>query len=141
MAPGRIDRDWIANHASTVLAMHIKGSDFSRLDRKLVDKQTGRAIGLTYSDVTYKRTKRHPDRKARRTWWVDGHADEIATLDEALEILALDHAAALSAADAALADQPAGSGSRPDATPLPTSDVSTVPPAGASPRKPETVTP
>ncbi len=91
----RITRDWIAQHGGAVTEMHLNMGDQHVLSRRVVDKRDGRAVGLSYTDTSWKRTKRNAERggTSQRSWFVDTHPDPIATLDEALEILAIVRAA------------------------------------------------
>jgi hypothetical protein len=95
VSPAPITRDWIATHASTVLHMHLNAGDRHVLTRNVVDRRNGRPIGISYTDTSYKRTKRNGDRAGRafRSWFVDGHEEPIGSLNDALEILRIQRAA------------------------------------------------
>lgn len=90
-----ITRAWIAQHAGTVLALHLNMGDKHVLTKNVVDKRDRRPIGLSYTDTRWKRTKRNAERggTSQRSWSVDTHPGLIATLDEALEIVAIIRAA------------------------------------------------
>ena len=87
----RIDRAWLRARGGTVLEMHLNMGDQHRLCRRIVDRERGRPIGLSFTDVSYKRTRRNGIKggTCERTWHVDTHPEPIADLDEALEILAI----------------------------------------------------
>lgn len=103
MPQERIDRSWMMAHGAFAFSGHVKMQGASQYARKVIDKRDGRAIGLACTDVVYKLTKGDGARggTTERVWWVDGHADEIPTLAEALDILALQRFAAPSTAERA----------------------------------------
>ncbi len=84
-----ITHDWIKEHAGTVLMCHVAMQDCHQMSRKVVDRRTGAPIGLVFCDTSWKRRRRNGARAGTvdRVWFVEGHEAEIATLDEALEIL------------------------------------------------------
>ncbi|OJY68670.1 MAG: hypothetical protein BGP16_05385 [Sphingobium sp. 66-54] len=86
---GRIDYAWIRAHAALRLQCHIAMADRHILTRSVVDNRDNRPIGLSVTIVTYKCDRRLGNRagKLERRFHVDGHAEPLATLDEALEIL------------------------------------------------------
>lgn len=84
----RIDRQWIRDHAGSVLEIHINAGDRHVLVRRVVDRRTGQGIGLSYRDTSYKRSKRNGELGGRciRTWIV-GTFEVEQDLDRALEAL------------------------------------------------------
>lgn len=87
----RIDRAWLGRCADVVFEAHLNMQDCGQLAYRIVDRHTRAATGLRFTHTTWKRQRRNGDKAgtAERCWWVDGHAVEIATLDEALEILSI----------------------------------------------------
>lgn len=90
-----ITRDWIVQHGASKMEIHINMGDRHSITRRVIDKRDGRAIGLSYTDTSWKRTRRNAERggTCQRSWYVASHDGPIATLEEALEILAIIHAA------------------------------------------------
>lgn len=84
-----ITRDWIERHGATRLVGHLAMQDCHQMSRKVIDRRTGAPVGLMYCDTSWKRNRRNGAKAGRveRVWFVDGHGPEIATLEEALEIL------------------------------------------------------
>lgn len=58
--------------------------------RRVVDRQTGEATGLRLCDTIWRRAKRNGEKAGtvQRSWTVDGHDLEVATIEEALAIRA-----------------------------------------------------
>lgn len=84
-----ITHDWIREHAATAMLGHLSMQDCHQLSCKIIDRRTGVPIGLVFCDTSWKRNRRNGTTAGTvdRVWFVDGHEAEIATLDEALEIL------------------------------------------------------
>lgn len=84
----RIDRAWIREHSGLQLALHMSMSDCHVLIQHVIDRRSGKTIGIQTKLVTWKKQKRNGDRAGRaiRTWLVEGHAEELETLEEAIEI-------------------------------------------------------
>ena len=102
----RIDMAWIRDHGGRMFEMHLNMGDQHRLAYHVVDRHTGQRTGISFTDISYKRGKRNGAKAGtcERIWFVDGHPAEIATLEEAVDILRItrigDEAASLGTAHA-----------------------------------------
>ncbi len=90
MPTERIDLDWLMAHGGTRWLGHVNAGPTHQMMAEVIDKRTGRGIGLMMRDTT----ERTPQgRRTTRIWHVRTHTAPFQHLADALEALAIVRAA------------------------------------------------